>query len=91
MQMTYMTWPLSLNPEDLKLLTPLENLRCLKLLAHEDEEHQLLALTRGVLASWQAAFQHLTCLHFSGRPHRTMLRSAPRAFRHKLLLKHDAF
>lgn len=40
--------------------------RCLKLLVHEDEEHQLLALTRGVLSTWQTSFVHLTCLHFSG-------------------------
>eukprot|EP00983_Pelagomonas_calceolata_P095685 1158039-Pelagomonas_calceolata.AAC.13 len=52
--------------EDLKLLAPLHNLRELKLLAHAQEEHQLLALTNGVLDTWRVSFQHLTCLHFSG-------------------------
>lgn len=66
LRMCYQTWPLSLGQEDLKLLAPLHNLRELKLLAHAQEEHQLLALTNGVLDTWRVSFQHLTCLHFSG-------------------------
>ncbi|KAF5829537.1 hypothetical protein DUNSADRAFT_15954 [Dunaliella salina] len=66
LRMCYQTWPLSLGHEDLKLLAPLQNLRELKLLAHPQEEHQLLALTNGVLETWRVSFGHLTCLHFSG-------------------------
>ena len=66
LQVHYLTWPLSVSPEDLKLLSPLSQLRSLQLLSNKSEEHQLVALTRGVVEVWANSMPHLTKLHFSG-------------------------
>jgi hypothetical protein len=65
-QLTYVTWPLSLHPNDLTVLAELTGLRALHLACSEEEEYHLVGLTSQVAQAWSSALTRLTSLHFSG-------------------------